>query len=126
MLLFVSVSVQEHMVPTQGDKIMVFKEKWVNLLLNGTKTMETRGRPLKEGMYWIGSKKKIWGKLHLGKAKHIETVEEWRNLRLKHCCETDDLPYKKSWCFDVSEVVKMTPVPFLHPKGAISIVRYRE
>jgi len=114
------------MSPRQGDKIMMFRDKWVKLLLNKTKKMEVRSKPFEEGRYWIGCKQMILGRFRLGPGQHIKTVEKWISLRSQHRCETNELPYKKTWCFEVSEVEAITPIAFKHPRGAISIVRYRE
>ena len=126
-MMFMSLAQVKNMSPQQGDKIMMFKDKWVKLLLNKTKKMEVRSKPFEEGIYWIGCKQMLLGSFRLGKGQHIKTIEKWTSLRSKHCCETNGLPYKKTWCFEVSEVEAITPpIAFKHPRGAISIVRYRE
>ena len=114
------------MYPKRGDRIMIFKETWAKLILSKTKQMEVRSRCFEEGLYWIGCNKKIIGRFRLGQGKHIQTIEKWKDLLSKHRCETDELPYKKTWCFHVTEVKAITPVEFKHPMGAISIVIYRE
>ena len=113
------------MSPKRADKILMFKDKWVKLLLKGTKTMETRGKAFQEGEYWIGCKKQIHGKLYLGTAQRIDTIEAFKKLRTKHCCDTDELPYKTTFCFNVNNVEAIAPIPFNHPKGAVSIVKFQ-
>ena len=103
---------------------MMFKPKWMSLILNRSKTMEVRGRPYKEGVYWIGCKQGIHGKIHLGKAKEIKNIKQWKTLSPQHRCETEELPYKKTWSFDIVAVETMIPISFEHPRGAVSIVRY--
>ena len=46
----------EHRLPQSGDRILVFKSEWIMRIMNGNKTLEIRGRRLRPGFYWIGSK----------------------------------------------------------------------
>ena len=84
------------MLPKQGDKIIMFEEKMMNMILDGTKTMEIRGGAIKQGTYWIGCKKNITGKCKLSRPIHITTNDLWKYLRTKHRWDIDDLPYKKN------------------------------
>ena len=114
------------MKPQQGDKIMMFKPKWKSMILNRTKTMEIRGRQFQKGVYWLGCKKMIHGKVRLGQAKEIKDINQWKMLFPQHRCETDQLPYVNTWSFEILEVETMIPISFEHPRGAVSIVRYKE
>ena len=40
--------------PKPGDRILIFKEPWLRLVLSGKKKMEVRGAPYK-GMYYLGT-----------------------------------------------------------------------
>ena len=48
-------------VPQHGDRIMVFKEQWLKLILAKKKQLEIRGRALKGGKYWLGQGGRIHG-----------------------------------------------------------------
>ena len=116
----------EAMAPRTGDKIMVFKDRWASLILSGAKKLEVRSKRYKEGSYWIGCKEKIRGSCKLDKPMQIKTEAEWKKLQSLHCCDTDELPYKKTWVFQISNVEAVSPeIPYKHKKGAITIVRYR-
>ena len=41
--------------PRPGDRILVFKERWLALILSGEKTMEVRAANYKSGRYFLGS-----------------------------------------------------------------------
>ena len=112
------------MAPKLGDKIMIFKDKWASLILSGQKKLEVRSKPYKEGSYWIGCKQKILGKCTLEKPLQIKTKSEWKQLQSLHCCEIDELPYKNTWVFQISNVEVSPEMTYKHPKGAVSIVRY--
>ena len=114
------------MSPKPGDRIMILKDEWVKLILSGAKTLEVRSRRYKEGSYWIGCKEKIRGKCTLEKPLQIKDTSTWKQLRVQHCCNTDELPYKKTWVFQISNVEKVSPeIEYKHPKGAIGIVTYK-
>jgi len=113
------------MVPQKDDKILIFKEKWLTLILDGKKTLEIRGRRFKEGSYWMGHKSFIYGRMELGTPTLIRDIIEWDELRDKHCVETDTLPYRKTWAFKISNVKKVGPFKFKQTRGTVSIARYQ-
>lgn len=47
---------QRASTPRPGDKILVFKEPWLTLVLSGKKTLEVRAAPYKSGAYWFGTR----------------------------------------------------------------------
>ena len=114
------------MAPKKGDRVMVFKRNWADLILSGVKKMEVRSCRYKEGNYCIGHRERIIGKITLGEGIHIKNTEEWQELRPLHCCEDDELPYKKTRGLQISNVEVVSPeIPYKHPKGAIGIVIYK-
>ena len=114
------------MAPKAGDRVMLFKDKWATLILNGEKKLEVRSKRYKEGSYWVGCKEKIRGKCTLEKPVLIKTISEWKQLQSLHCCVTDELPYKKTWVFQISNVEVLSPaMTYTHRQGAIAIVKYR-
>ena len=40
--------------PRKGDRILIFKPQWLQLVLSGQKTMECRGAAYKSGKYYLG------------------------------------------------------------------------
>ena len=55
----------------------------------------------------------------------IASEEEWAATRAKHRVP-GPRPYKKTWALPVTKVRRMSrPVPYVHPRGAIGIVKYR-
>ena len=47
--------------PQRGDRILVLRPHWLNLILAGEKTLEIRGRNLSAGNYWLGTRGMIHG-----------------------------------------------------------------
>ena len=121
-----AISVQTMTVPAPGDKIIVLKWHWLQLILNQSKKMEIRGLALRRGRYFLGFKKNIYGWVEFGDAKHIINVHQWNKLRSRHRVPCTKLPYKKTYGLPVLQARRLSqPVSFFHPKGAVGIVRMR-
>ena len=112
-------------LPKKGEKILVLKECWLDLILKKQKTLDIRGRAFKAGFYWLGYGGFIRGKATLGEAIPIRTEEVWALLRDQHCVEIDELPYKKTWGLPIVNAQAVAPVKYHHTRGAVGIVKYR-
>ena len=111
--------------PKPGDRVLIFKEQWRDLVLGRRKTMEIRCTPLKEGRYWIGCRGVISGRLTLGAALAITDAVAWEALRGQHRVEGAALPYKRTFGLPIRRARRTAPYMFKHPRGAIGIVIYR-
>jgi len=110
--------------PQPGDRILIFKEPWLSMILDRRKRMDIRSRPL-TGQYFLGYKKRIFGVMTMGDPQHIRDSAQFRRLRRLHRV-SGSLPYKKTFGLPISDVrVINPPIVFKHPRGAISIVRFR-
>jgi hypothetical protein len=63
------------MAPRPGDKILILRSCWLELVLSGAKTLEIRSRNLSPGLYWVGAKGKIYGRVRLHAATQIQTAK---------------------------------------------------
>ena len=109
-----------------GDRILVLKWHWLQLILSGTKTIEIRGVAFKRGRYFLGFKKNVYGWIEFGDPARIADQKQWVALRHRHCVPTHEMPYKKTFGCPILRVQRLSePVPYSHPKGAIGIVKYR-
>ena len=112
--------------PKEGDRVLIFKEHWRDMVLRRRKTMEVRCTPLKAGRYWIGCRGQISGRLTLGSALAITDTATWAALRGQHRVEEAALPYKRTYGLPILRVKRTAPlIMFKHPRGAIGIVIYR-
>ena len=112
--------------PKKDDKILIFKEKWLKLIISGKKTLEIRCQPYKAGNYWLGFGGRIYAKAELGEPICIQSDEEWAALKEQHCVDSASLPYKKrNFGLPILSVTKVSPTTYRHPRGAIGIVRMR-
>lgn len=112
--------------PKEGDRVLVLKQHWLDLLLKREKTIEVRGMPLKSGVYYLGSKGKIYGCALFGAPLSINDASHWDALRPKHCVPDLLPPYKRTFGLPVIRVQRLSPpLPYVHPRGAVGLVRYR-
>ena len=108
-----------------GDKILVIRPYWLDLILPGEKTLEIRGTPYRPGRYFLGYNRQVLAVAQLGNPLRIASAEHWVSLQSQHRVVTDTLPYKRTFGLPILSVRAVRPVPFHHPRGAITIVRYR-
>ena len=60
--------------------------------------------------------------LYVEMRSHIETQKE-----PKHGVDTHEFPYQKTWALPLAEVHRLPrQAPYVHPKGAIGVVRFRK
>ena len=111
-------------MPSSGDRILVLKWHWLQLILGRRKTMEIRGLALRRGRYFLGFKKNIYGWVEFGDPQRIVNLQQWNQLRSRHLVQRGDLPYKKTSGLPILRAERLSePVHFFHPKGAVGIVR---
>ena len=111
--------------PQPGDRILVFRLRWLNLILAGEKDLEIRSRNLSGGRYWLGCRGTIFGLAVLEPAIPIKSDAAWRRLRHRHRVEVDELPYKTTYGFPVHLCRRVTLTSYEHLRGAVGIVRFR-
>ena len=113
--------------PQQGDRILVLKSHWLEQILALKKTLEIRGSKLKPGRYFLGCGGKIYASAILDAPIAIETKAQWIALREDHKVKTDALPYRKTYGLPIKKLTQLKKaVPYIHPRGAIGIVRYND
>jgi hypothetical protein len=111
--------------PRPGDKILVLKEPWLSMIVDGRKKMEIRGSALSAGKYFLGHKKKIYGVMTTGPPRHLPDTQVFQQLRAHHRV-SGSLPYKKTFGLPILQVSSIRPpISYQHPKGAVSIVKFR-
>lgn len=112
--------------PRTGDRILILKPHWLDLILAGQKTLEIRSKKMKGGTYFIGCGGLVYGRILLEIGFPIQSEEQWNALRWQHCCDTTVRPYKNTHGMPVRKPIRMRkPVAYVHPRGAIGIVKFR-
>ena len=70
-----------------------FQRHWLDLVLEGTKTVELRRDRTTSGCAWMGCGGRVWGRVHIGDAARLSSMEELRATRGQHRVEATELPY---------------------------------
>ena len=114
-------------MPKAGDRILIVKEHWLKLITQRKKTMEIRSRALRGDKYWLGYHGKIKGRVVLQDADHIKDEATWASLRDQHQVTGERLPYTNTWGLNILSASPVSPpIEYIHPKGAIGIVIYKD
>ena len=118
-------------LPENGQRILIFKNaRLIEQMLERSKTMEIRGTHYKPGTFLLGCKGVVHASARFGPGVLIQSPLQFERLRPKHMWPfklgaLDKLPYRTTYGFPVERVEKMN-IPFHHPMGAVSVVRYRK
>ena len=110
--------------PSPGDRILIYRPECLQLVLGGAKTLEIRGRPFRSGVYYLGSRGQIYAQAKLGRAFPIHTMRDFARTKHQHRMGCTKLPYLKTFAIPILELSPMF-VKYCHPRGAITICRYR-
>ena len=65
----------------------------------------------------------IYAQAHLGRPLRVESLRDFKRHESKHRVFTNDLPYKKTYLIPILTLKKIKK-PYVHPRGAIGIVKY--
>ena len=88
--------------------------------------MEVRNKGLRAGKYFLGNKKTIHGYVLTGPPILITSQDQWDQLRPLHHVRTSNLPYERTFGLPIVSAQRLgRTVPFVHPRGAMGIVKYR-
>ncbi|CAK8986213.1 Uncharacterized protein SCF082_LOCUS462 [Durusdinium trenchii] len=115
-----SASANQPPEPKLGDRVMVVKEPWLQLLLDGSKTMEIRGCKSRPGFVWIAAKGSVYGHATIIESL-VLTPEEFRAREAEHRWPANrTLPYERLCGLRLTDVGKLpTPIPYWRPPAAV-------
>lgn len=111
---------------------LIIKEKWLDLILSGQKTLEIRGSKtakLEETIYLLESgTQKVRGTCQIQCCIPITTEEIWERLKPQHCVNISYQQlleiYKHPYAWVLNDVKKIDTFGYYkHPKGAVIWVK---
>ena len=121
-----SVAIQDlPQIPRDGDKILVLKQGWLDLILQGEKTLEIRGRRMKGGVRYFASQGFIQGVALFEDSFPITTTDVWLSLAAEHRVDRSSPIYKTPFASKVVRCVAIPHLRYFHPRGAVGNVIYR-
>lgn len=117
-------------VPTQleeGRRILVLVEPWLQMVRDGTKTLEIRHQRLSAGPAYIGTSSHVFAEVHLGEAIEVKAMEHWRSLEELHRWgDQESLPYASTFGLPLLDMNLVSPpVPYKRQQGARGISTFR-
>ena len=114
-----------HDTPQIGDKMIVIKEPYTSLILNGDKTMELRCRRV-TGQYYLADSTThtVKGRLTFGAHQKL-TQEDYEATRHLHCVDDPKMRYKRTVGTHITTVERLVHAPaYKTTKGAIGFARF--
>ncbi|CAE7316962.1 unnamed protein product [Symbiodinium sp. CCMP2592] len=99
---------REGPVPEEGDRIMVMKEAWLQLVMNRLKTLEIRGAPAALGRTWLGCNGQIHGAANIVNCSII-TEADFQATRAQHRHLGEMPNYKKTYALTLQDVTQLEP-----------------
>ena len=112
--------------PQPGDKILVLKQRFLDLILREDKDLELRHQRLTPGWYYLASGRVVQGVADVGVAFEVEDDFWFRSLLHRHQLDTASKPYKKTWAHPLTGVQRMDPsVPYALVRGQQGTARFR-
>lgn len=110
------------------DNILLMRRQWLDLILDGTKTMETRPSNTKHrGNFYLGLGGSVFGRATLTDVVHIKDREQWASLREEHRVEREELEYDKTYGWRLENPVRFEPpIPYEHARGAVTWLKFEE
>ena len=99
-----------------------FQRHWLDLVLDGTKTAELRRDRTTSGCAWMGCGGRVWGRIRIGDAARLSSMEELRATRGQHRVEATELPYgARTYLWPLSGLyILPEPVPFHSRPGPVT------
>lgn len=106
--------------PRIGDRVMVVQDQWLELILDGKKTMEIRGCKYRAGFVWLSSKGCVYGSVTITSSIDL-TAAEFRARSTEHLWpENRAQPYKRLCGLLLVGARRLAaPVPYWRPPAAI-------
>ena len=106
--------------PQVGDRVIVLKEPWLQLILEGKKTMELRGCKARPGFVWVAMKGNVYGSVIISRSVEL-SAEAFRARAAEHHWPQEwALPYERLCGLLLADAKPLpSPVPYWRPPAAI-------
>jgi hypothetical protein len=112
------------------EKGLIIREPWIDMLLDGVKTLEIRNKPTsirgKIGLIKSGSKK-IFGEINVIDCFEIRPEDFNRYFKLHHVEDISKFNYKKIFAWVMQNPMRYPePKPYIHRHGCVIWVNLKE
>ena len=104
--------------------MIVIKEPYTSLILDGTKTLELRPKPIRNDYFLADSTShRVKAFIIFGDSQEL-SQQEYDKTVSSHRCNLTQKPYKRTWATEILEVTPITEVAYRPKTGAIGYARY--
>ena len=106
--------------PCLNDRIMVLKCDWLEMVLQGKKTMEIRSRKYRPGFVWLAASGSIYGSATIDTSV-VLSEDEFRARGPEHPWPADrSLPYRRLCGLTLTDVQRLdAPIAYWRPPQSI-------
>ena len=112
--------------PKVGDRIMVLKATWLNLILQRVKTMEIRSQMIKPGFVWLGMGGFIYGSCNIASSRLLSALEFRKLTNMHRWPLANKLPKGRICGLHLVNVQAISkPIRYYRLRGAIGWNKYR-
>ena len=110
----------------KDSSILIIQEPWIDLILDGRKTLEIRGKPCKKQRERIYVALSGGGGIILGSVEFVRchgplSSSQWESMAQQHCVGGGKLPYGSStYAWEMRSPIKFEePVRYEHKQGIV-------
>ncbi|CAJ1412828.1 unnamed protein product [Effrenium voratum] len=114
-------------VPAVGDRVLVMRQPWLDLVLSGEKTLELRATRHALGRVWLGMGGKVYGGVTIAGSRVLSEAE-FHEFADQHLWPRDAaLPYERRVCgLALTAPQRLAePIPYWRPPGAVGVNIFR-
>ena len=111
--------------PKDGDRMIVLKEPYSSLVMNGVKKQELRCHKIKRNYFLADSTSHmVLAFIKFGQSQELDQ-KGYEASRHLHRCTKLKKPYTKTVATEIREIVPLSnPVPYACKRGAVGYARY--
>ena len=125
----VGAGVNRPMLPKPGDSIFVLLQPFLDMILDGRKTLEIRsalhGKCMGAKHRFVGMGGFVYGGADFAAGFVVETDEEWRALLPQHHWNTASLPYARTCAYAISMPQRIDPpIAYQRKSGQIGMAKF--
>ena len=90
--------------PATGDRVLLLTQHWLDLILDGAKSVEVRGRPVRPGAAWLACGARVQGLVTFGIPRKVTSLQDFQQQESQHCVTATCLPYRNTWLWPITSV----------------------
>ena len=90
--------------PAPGDRVLLLKKQWLDMILRGEKVVEVRGQRLKPGPAWLACGPYVYAIVEFDAAQKALDLATFQQRWPEHRLVAAQLPYARTWLWPIQSV----------------------